>query len=329
MWCSVLNSLLFPGEPTYHKLHTPPQVVSQSEHTQISNLLSTFSNTLRELQLPLDELRSRISKPIRPVWVTPDSHLTQTGEIYADYHPLICCTVSRRVAGAEASEGGYIQGAGDDTENWAHGLTPSVFWANYELLFSTSEYELPDLIASLLIDRLVKAESGQSDQCIKPTSCLFISDLPPAQVETSDTSSCTIFLSPISTKISTWQSWATRLDVGLGPHKLGSRSLRTALPIIIQFTEDFMRRTKGIPDSDKRITIVCKNEKDHSIGVALAMLCLLFDDKGSLRDAKIANYKVDKMFIRRRLNWIATSLPNDNPSRSTLQSVNSFLMDQK
>jgi tRNA A64-2'-O-ribosylphosphate transferase len=62
--------------------------------------------------------------------------------IFEDYHPVICCTVSRRVAGGELSEGGYIQGAGDDTENWAHGLSPPVFWANREVLLSTPEAEL-------------------------------------------------------------------------------------------------------------------------------------------------------------------------------------------
>ena len=35
---------------------------------------------------------------------------------------------------------------------------------------------------------------------------------------------------------------------------------------------------------------------------------------------------IDKAFIRRRLAWITTAIPEANPSRSTLQAVNSFLI---
>lgn len=35
---------------------------------------------------------------------------------------------------------------------------------------------------------------------------------------------------------------------------------------------------------------------------------------------------IDKSFVRRRLAWITSAIPDANPSRSTLQAVNSFLM---
>ena len=38
------------------------------------------------------------------------------------------------------------------------------------------------------------------------------------------------------------------------------------------------------------------------------------------------NPAIDKSFIRRRLAWITTAIPEANPSRSTLQAVNSFLI---
>src|SRR6266487_750297 len=128
IWCSVLNRLLFPIETQFHQTYTPPQVVSQSEHAQIDALLPSFLRALQALNIPIETLRSHISKPLRPIWVTPESDLAKTSGIFEDFHPIICCTVSRRVSGGEISEGGYIQGAGDDTENWAHGLTPSIFW---------------------------------------------------------------------------------------------------------------------------------------------------------------------------------------------------------
>ena len=39
IWCAVMNRFLFPQSNTSHRLHTPPNVVSKSEHTQIENVL--------------------------------------------------------------------------------------------------------------------------------------------------------------------------------------------------------------------------------------------------------------------------------------------------
>jgi tRNA A64-2'-O-ribosylphosphate transferase len=37
---------------------------------------------------------------------------------------------------------------------------------------------------------------------------------------------------------------------------------------------------------------------------------------------------MDKPFIRRRLAWIVSSQSDANPSRTTLQSINGFLMER-
>lgn len=43
-------------------------------------------------------------------------------------------------------------------------------------------------------------------------------------------------------------------------------------------------------------------------------------------DASLSQRAVGKQFIRQRLAWIVSSKHDVNPSRSTLQSVNAFLM---
>ena len=361
IWCSVLNRLLFSNDPQFHDLYTPPQAVSESEHAQISSLLQNFVETIKSLQLPLDTLRAHISKPLRPFWITPDSNtssteeicsdlldaikslhlpqdifgthvskhsdLTPTDKIYSDFHPIICCTVSRRVVGGEVSEGGYIQGAGDDTENWACGLTPPVFWTNRDLLLSTSEYDLPGLI-EMLVGRANNTNSGDMARLVKPTACLFVAALPTLSVEDYGRNTCTIALLPKITDEASWRISSTRLQVGLGPHKLGSRNLRAALSAITGFVNTFMQQESSVsPVHDaKRIIVACESGKDFSIGVALALLCLLFNDEGNLLKAGSARPAIEKTFIKRRLGWISTSMPDANPSRATLQSVNSFLM---
>jgi tRNA A64-2'-O-ribosylphosphate transferase len=121
------------------------------------------------------------------------------------------------------------------------------------------------------------------------------------------------------------------MDVGLGPHKVGSRNIRTALPFITDFIEKILfpeTKDKNSEVKQKHITIACESGKDLSIGVALAIVCLFFDVDGELlRDGR-RKAKVDKNFIRSRLGWISTSMPDANPSGATVQSVNSYLMER-
>lgn len=325
IWCSVLNRYLFPSNLSSHQLHTPPQVVSKSEHAQISALLPSFVVALQALKLPLHELRQHISKPLRPIWVTPESDLTPASHIFEDFHPVICCTVSRRVAGGEASEGGYIQGAGDDTENWACGLTPPLFWANKQRLLDTVESELPDLIAELVSGSLAVGNATTLRlRCVKPTTNLFV--CPISDASFTDPDACIITLHGKATEQSTWQTSPRRLDVGLGPSKLGSRNLRVALPVIIPFLEAILwKQNRNNPG---QIILACSTGQDLAIGVALTTLCLFYDDTGKLLESPEQRSLIDKSFIRSRLGWISTSMPDANPSRATLQSVNSFLMDR-
>lgn len=42
IWCAVINRLLFEDMPASHKLHTPDEVVSASEHAQIEARIDDF-----------------------------------------------------------------------------------------------------------------------------------------------------------------------------------------------------------------------------------------------------------------------------------------------
>jgi len=258
--------------------------------------------------------------------VTPESHLITTSSIFAEFHPVICCTVSRRVEGGEISEGGYIQGAGDDTENWAHGLTPPVFWANKQELISRDEGDLPDLIGILVKQAATSGADALGLRSVEPTSSLFIAQVRAISEKTVGSYACAIVLLPKVTEESTWQSSPTRLDVGLGPHKLGSRNLRTALPFMINFLQEVLGEVKS--ETQRQIIIACENGKDLSIGVGLAIACLFFDEHGKLLMGGKRQETIDKNFIRGRLGWFSTSMPDANPNRATIQSVNSFLMDR-
>ena len=72
---------------------------------------------------------------------------------------------------------------------------------------------------------------------------------------------------------------------------------------------------------------ICVAGGDESIGVALVLLQLFFDDEGSLRsDTMPCGAAARKSSVRTRLEWIIASRPQVNPSRSVLKRVNDFLL---
>lgn len=324
IWCSIINRSLFPTKPEYHSLYTPPQAVSNSEHAQIAARLDDFAESFASLGIDMKPLREHISKPIRPIWVTPESALPVEEQVFSKYHPVICCTASRRVAGGEVSEGGYIQGSGDDTENWAYGLTPTVFWPNSELLLSTPESELPSLITELVSSFSGTNTSMSTPILLPPTSSLYVTS---TSLTTQPATGSDIIITICSevTGPETWKKDKHKLEIGIGSGKIGSRNLRSALPHMINFVKSSLLTASAETKSPK-IVVSCPDGKDLSIGGALAILCSLYDDNGDLPGPGKEGTDIDKAYIRRRLGWIMTAMPDSNPSRSTLQSVNSYLM---
>ncbi|KAI1776202.1 initiator tRNA phosphoribosyl transferase [Hypoxylon cercidicola] len=327
IWCCVLNRVLFPDDVDRHELFTPPNAVSRSEHAQIEARIPEHVASLKALGVDVDALRRQLRKPVRPVWVTQESQLVPTDEVFEDFHPVICCTSSRRVLGGEMSEGGYIQGAGDDTENWALGLTPPVFWRHADVLLSTPEPELSDLVRSLVADHDADVDTAGPKQ-VAP--CLFVGCLPLTNQPSPST--CTVAIYSKTTDASSWVKSPSLMEVGVGKHKLASRNLRLALPSISDFVQRFIERPdpsvgSGAAGSSepRRVLVACETGKDISVGVALALLCRHFDDEGNfcVRPPSEGYTKSD---IRVRLSRIMTQFPEANPSRTTLQSVNSFLM---
>ena len=323
IWCTVLNQALLPDHPLSKYLFLPPSH-SASTHAQISALIPEFLSSLHALRLanlPTDVL----TKPLRPFWLTQDSIdesiVRESGDVFEDYRSVICCTASRRVVGvgSEVDEGGYIQGAADDTENWAHGLTSDVFWKHIDELLAAGEDDLPRLISRLVEKHKVETQSTANDSRVRLTPYISVCALPILH----STEEICIALMPQATNKDTWKKSRTCLEVGLGQGKTASRNLRTALPHI----RDFVSHNPDIQaGSPTQIVLACESGKDLSMGAALALSCSLFDDQGQLRTSD-QGAQITKSLIKRRLGTIMMAYPSGNPSRNTLQSVNSFLID--
>ncbi|KAK0719773.1 tRNA A64-2'-O-ribosylphosphate transferase [Lasiosphaeris hirsuta] len=323
VWCCVLNRALFPDDAASHRLFVPPNAVSDSEKSQIEARLPEFLESLRALDLNLTSLREHLKKPLRPLWVTREDDLSPdlAETVAKSFHPVVCCTSSRQVVGTELSESGYIQGAGDDTENWALGLTALIFWKHAYKLLSTPEPDLPGLIESLVAESEVERATASDVEQV--AHCIFVG-LYSALEASLASGCCVVSLTPKSTDQSAWTRSTSYLEVGLGKGKIASRLLRDALPHICEFVSRFLERPRGSPEA--KVVVLCDTGRDLSVGVALALSCWCFDASGG-RAHQTSRGPFTKTAIRIKLGHIMTARPDANPSRATLQSVNSFLMD--
>lgn len=200
-------------------------------------------------------------------WANRDYYHPSELEKGHGYCLFVLCSASRRVQGAEMSEGGYIQGAGDDSEAWAHGLTPPVFWANQTLLKQTSEEDLPGLIAELVAQSKGQ-DSGQPATLISPTRNLYINPT----ISSGDRAQYDLI---IDCHGDTAASDAKRLNLGCASAKLGSRDLRKALDRV----RDFVKTSLG-SDPSQSLLVTCETGKDLSAGTLLAIICLFYTENG-------------------------------------------------
>ncbi|KAG0309844.1 hypothetical protein BGZ98_005384 [Dissophora globulifera] len=121
------------------RYHSLPSLISRSEHAQIAERIPGFAEKLMRFT-DLTPLMTQLSKPIRPIWFTPQSFfLKNEMPDYSEvaFFPVICLSASRVVGpeGMEERDGYlYVQGSGDDEEMWSRGLTPDLFWEHEEYL---------------------------------------------------------------------------------------------------------------------------------------------------------------------------------------------------
>ncbi|KAJ5149282.1 hypothetical protein N7448_000860 [Penicillium atrosanguineum] len=315
IWCAVINRALFPTQTDFHPVQLPPNFLGESEESQIETRIDGFVSSLKGLKLDLDQLRQQLGKPIRVAWANRTYFYPTDLSKNDAYILFVLCSASKRVHGAEMSEGGYIQGAGDDSEGWAHGLTPPIFWANQAVLKQTPEEDLPNLIAEL-VKQYQQRSDGQGATRVSPTQNLFLGQ---TNAAVNDSGQYDLVIDCNGSSAAA-EGNKKRLNLGCGSLKLGSRDLRKALDKVKEFVSAQLEA-----DTSRSLLVTCETGKDLSAGALLAIICLFYKDDGTFDISQSKNL-IGKQFIRQRLAWIVSSKHDVNPSRSTLQSVNAFLM---
>lgn len=173
------------------------------------------------------------------------------------------------------TEKGYIQGAGDDSESWSHGLTAAEFWDNKRQLLAARDENIPDLIEQFKaagkefnLPHTIAVRVASTNICIGTLSAasqtesydgvIICSDTPPAETKTGRDNF----------------KRTNTLHFCCSDGKLGSRALRRHLPRLVPFINSLVMR-----DESPRLLVACSTGKDFSVGIALAVLCIFFDDE--------------------------------------------------
>lgn len=335
IWCAVLNYIMFEGQDSDwdiqkdNWLRTPLEMVLESEHSSIVGKIPEFAAELKRLGLiTKEQLVSRLGeiKPLVPVWRRYGQKTVDVPRSL-DYFTVVCVTAL--AVSVETAGFSYVQGAADDHELWAtkdvcNGkLDAKVFW---DLMKETGESRIVDENGSIYswlsdgelsrrINCIYKERVGDSGLKLNVTALgntgisVGIIDRKVAYEEVKGYDAVVVLSQEYG--IEAPEKATTKvLDTKLSEGKQGSKELRAILPKIMDAL-----------DGCNSIAILCGSGKDLSVGVALCLLCKRYSTTWEASTGQLINKDVVKQHLSKILD-----LRKVNPSRNTLQSVNTFLM---
>ena len=260
-----------------------------------------------------------------------DGALKPRQDMDIETHKVYLCMSSNFTETSE--DNGYVQGAGDDSESWAQGLTAKLFWSHREELLKACEAELPTLIAGIREASAAKLQPAHKLTQVSTHPRLLLGSLNVslAGYETIPR----IVISSMGPQMTDTmrKDNAGLLHLKCATGKSGSRALRSQLTRVA----DFMQK---LPENSS-VVVQCPTGTDLCVGVAVSILCMSLTDvldehltASTSQPRSLANISmtskwnegIDKSTIKRMLAGIVSAFPAANPSRATLTAVNSFLM---
>jgi len=233
----------------------------------------------KELDLDVQRLRNMVKKPLYPIWLPRagmDFSSINTPAPPADVIPIYLCTAST----TSDPSSDYIQGAGDDAESWAHGLTPAIFWAHQELLLRTGEAELPDLIATLVAQEKAVANKveGPGMTSVTRNGKVCVGGIRDALLVGKEEQGILVVICALEVDEAVQARLGARLlQLKCGAKKLGSRDLRKELSKLPMFVDAWRKR-----GWIERMCICCASGTDLAVCVALVVVCLYGHQLGRL-----------------------------------------------
>lgn len=187
------------------------------------------------------------------------------------------------------TENGYIQGAGDDSEGWAYGLTPYLFWKHKSQLLGVMEENMGDSIYQIIHEEKSFAVSHGGDAFNVGSTGLHVGTLPDAQQVEHYDGIVICSAAPPEWLASDNQVSGKRqiLHLKCSDGKLGSRSLRTQLLRLQPYMASLFKHVQS-----PKILLACPTGKDLSVGVALTVLVMYFDDQCKTKPRRSTDFTI-------------------------------------
>ena len=379
LWAAVLNRvaarlcLTAPASagPDWDlELHTPLWVPAQERAQMEEKLENLVERILGVGEATLREALGGLRRPLRPLWLSQESRLCLAEEdadegrdecnVREDalkaFTPLYLVSASRVADPHEARvpEGSrwtwdYVQGAGDDAEYWAEGLTPEDYWNNQEFLLGPGPSDLSSRIAEVVSSRVRGGALGRTSAGTHRFAAEGCGEAVP-EIVTSDGNGvywirgtglglgdCTartileddVAVVSCSLQVLSFTCVAKGRIIHLPVRNFKERrgpQLSTALPAALEACQKWLG--EGL-----RVLVVCDDGRDTSVCVAVTLLLSLFSPStgGELRldDAFLREplRAADKSRVRQVLAYVSAAYPPAQASRGMLKQVYEFFRE--
>ena len=320
----------------------------------------------------LREALGGLRRPLRPLWLSQESRLCLADEdadggrdesaVREDalkaFTPLYLVSASRVADPHEARvpEGSrwtwdYVQGAGDDAEYWAEGLTPEDYWKNREFLLGPGPSDLSSRIAEVVASRVRGGAPGRTSAGTHRFAAEGCGDAVPELVTGDENgvywirgtglglgdcnASATLGDDVAVVNCSLQVLSSTCVEKGRIIHlpvqnfkERRGPQLSTALPAALAACRKWLG--EGL-----RVLVVCDDGRDTSVCVAVTLLLSLFSPStsGELRldDAFLREplRTADKSRVRQVLAYVSAAYPPAQASRGMLKQVYEFFREPR
>jgi hypothetical protein len=168
IWIAVINVIIF-GEKSPPFI--PPPWMTPGI---VDTITSRIPNIVRELPDSCQTfisttLSAHLNAPLKAFWVAPIEGMLQwdgdgVEDLFGDgeqeekkkYIPIVLLSCSDDISEGDHNSVHswyYVKGAGDDEENWAHGLTPELFWRHQEDILGSDDQTVVEKTLLELISR--------------------------------------------------------------------------------------------------------------------------------------------------------------------------------
>ncbi|EPY53246.1 initiator methionine tRNA 2'-O-ribosyl phosphate transferase [Schizosaccharomyces cryophilus OY26] len=331
IWIATLNKCVFerlrPHDLKNRQLVFFPPYLPETERSAMSQKLDGFVDLLMNSGINLEFISSKLQKPMRPLWATPNSTLSSAQ--FEDYHTVVLVTASKQVHDGYSREYGflYVQGAADDEEEWASGLGPLVFWNHVNQVLSFSEEDYAPNVQNLL------SKVSSNDTCIADANLVSnaLTHLKPTNIFIGDRSKFSSLTNKRTFLAVNFSSQALNIPqeihCPIDSGKKGAQNFRKQAPKLLLTLNESKPSWITL---DSLFLLDDQSGKEIAPCFALLLLSLFYDSdlqKLSMPlKLETSQTHLDKHQVRQRLIKIIEMHPKTNPSRAFLIAVNTLLL---